>query len=83
MIGAIEKYNITIKNIYNWDEKGFLISQANTTQRIISREALDSNRIKYASQDRNREFINLLAYIRATNTIILLTLIYKGDSNTL
>ena len=83
MIGAIEKYNITADNIYNWDEKGYLIGQASATKRIMSCEALDSGRIKYASQDGNREFISLLACIRATGTAIPPTLIYKGDSNTL
>ena len=46
-------------------------------------EALVSCRIIYANQNRNREFISLLAYIRADGTILLPALIYKSDFSTL
>ena len=32
LITGIEKYNITADNLYNWDEKGFLIGQASSTK---------------------------------------------------
>ena len=65
MINGIEKYNITAENIYNWDEKGFVIGQASATKRVISKEALESGRITHASQDGSREFISLLVCISA------------------
>lgn len=68
---------------YNWDEKGFVIGQASATQRIISLEVLESGRITHASQDGSREFISLLACIRADGTALPPALIYKGDSGTL
>jgi len=40
LINGIEKYNITAKNIYNIDEKGFVIGFSNVVKRIISVEAL-------------------------------------------
>ena len=49
LIAAIEKYNITADNLYNWDEKGFLIGMVSATQRIMTLEALLSGRITHAS----------------------------------
>jgi hypothetical protein len=51
LLEKIEKYNITAENIYNWDEKGFLIGQANITKRVISKEALKSSRITKVAID--------------------------------
>ena len=35
----IEEYDIQIENIYNMDEKGFLIGIMNKTKRIFNKEA--------------------------------------------
>ena len=83
MAEKIEKYNITAENIYNWDEKGFIIGHASATQRIMSLEALKSGRIKYACEDGSREFISLLAYISADGIALPPSLVYKGDSSSL
>ena len=77
---SVEKYSITAKNIYNWDEKGFLIGQASATKRIMTREALERGRITAAAQDGSREFISLLACISADGKAIPPALIYKGES---
>ena len=55
----------------------------NTTQRIISLEALYSGRITHVSQDGNREFLSLLISICTDGSALPPALIYKGDSNTL
>ena len=83
MINGIEKYNITAENIYNWDEKGFVIGQASATKRVMSKEALESGQITHASQDGSREFISLLACISADGVALPPSLIYRGDSGTL
>ena len=83
LIGAIEKYHITAENIHNWDEKGFVVGQLGRTKRIMSKEAYQSGRIQYASQDGSREFISLLACISATGVALPPSLIYKGESSTL
>ena len=72
-----------MENLYNWDEKGFVIGQASATQHIMSLEALESGRITHSSQDGNREFIRLLACITADGTALPPALIYKGDSGVL
>src|SRR5438105_9621651 len=52
-------------------------------KRIMSREALRSGQILGARQDGSREFISLLACIRATGEAIPPALIYKGESHDL
>ena len=47
----------------------------------MSREAFEQGRIIRASQDRNREFITLLACINAIGAVLPLALIYKGESS--
>jgi hypothetical protein len=83
LISGIEKYHITAENIYNWDEKGFIIGISNVVKRIISKEALKSGRVRFAQQDGSREFISLLACICADGTHLPPALIYKGESHDL
>jgi hypothetical protein len=83
LIKGIEKYNITAKNIYNIDEKGFIISFSNVVKQIMSLEALQSSRITNTQTNRNQEFISLLTRICANRTSIPLALVYKGTSHDL
>jgi hypothetical protein len=79
----IEKYNISASNIYNVDEKGFLIGLSRATKRIISADALKSKRTTRASQDGSREFITLIASICADGSSLAPALIYQGASHDL
>ena len=83
MFAGIEKYYITPNQIYNWDEKGFILGFMHILQRIMPKEALKSGRIRSAIQDGNREFISLLACISAIRTALPPALIYQGSSNDL
>jgi DDE superfamily endonuclease len=80
LIEKVEKYNITGENMYNWDEKGFILGLAHAVKRIMSLYALKLGRIMGASQDGSREFISLLACIYADGTKLPPALIYKGES---
>ncbi|KAF8850344.1 hypothetical protein BDZ45DRAFT_196510 [Acephala macrosclerotiorum] len=80
---VIEKYHITADNIYNFDEKGFLIGMARTMKRIMSLEAYKSGRVTKNKQDGNREFISLLACVSAIGRAISLLLIYRGANSDL
>jgi hypothetical protein len=80
---AIEKYNLTAENIYNWDEKGFLIGVQRSTKRIMSKEACESGRVRQLAQDGSREFIFLLASVSAAGRALPPALIYKGKSRKL
>jgi DDE superfamily endonuclease len=79
LIRAIEKYNLTAENIYNWDEKGFLIGLCRALKRIMTRQAYESGRVKQAVQDGSREFISLLACVSAIGRRLPAALIYKGE----
>jgi hypothetical protein len=83
LIEGIEKYNITAENMYNCDEKGFLLGLAHAVKRIISIHARKTGRIMGASQDGSREFLTLLACICADGTKLPPALIYEGDSHDL
>lgn len=83
MAHAVTTYHILPENAYNWDEKGWVIGQAAATQRIMTKEALQSGRITQAAQDGSREFISLLAYCSAVGWLGSPTLIYKGTNNDL
>lgn len=52
---AVEKYRITGENIYNFDEKVFMIGVGITSARVMSLEEMRSGEIIGASQDGNRE----------------------------
>jgi len=80
---VIETYRITADNIYNFDEKGFLMGFGHTMKRIMTQEALKSGRIKKSKQDGSHEFISILACISAIGKWIPLLLIYKGESGDL
>ena len=79
LLYALESNLITAENIYNWDEKGFLIGFLKSIKRIISQDAYKSGRVRQAGQDRSREFISLLAYVFAISRKIPATLLYKGE----
>lgn len=44
-MSAVEKFRITGENIYNFDEKGFLIGVGVTSVRVITHEELRSSEI--------------------------------------
>ena len=81
MIQGIEKYNITADNLYNWDEKGFLLGFAHALKCIMTLDAVRAGQIMGASQDGSCEFLSLLACICADGTKLPPALIYQGESH--
>ena len=79
----IQKYRIKPSNLYNMDEKGFLIGICNTKRRIVSKKMLKNKKLLGASQDGSREFVSLLATICADGTALSPALIYEGKSHDL
>ena len=72
----IEEYNIQPQNMYNMDEKGFLIGHIQKTRRIFSKRTYESGAMRYVVQDGNREWITVVAAIYADRTVLSPTLIY-------
>ena len=61
----ITEYNIQLENMYNIDEKGFLIGFLKKVKRVFSKDAFTKGRVQNVSQDGNREWITILATICA------------------
>jgi hypothetical protein len=80
LLQAIEYNNITADNVYNWDEKGFLIRVIRAIKRIMSKEAYKSGRVIQAAHNGNREFITCLVYISAIGKRVPATLLYTSGS---
>ena len=79
----MNQHYITADNIWNIDEKGFLIGVAIKQCRIMSRKAFESGQCTHATQDRNREFLTLIACVNALGKALQPTLLYKGASRDL
>jgi hypothetical protein len=65
-------------NIYNVDEKGFLIGISTKMHRIMSRKAYEEGKCRQSRQDGNREFITLIIYVSAVGKALPPTLLYKS-----
>ena len=79
----VKKYKILPRNIYNMDEKGFLIGILIKIKRIFLREQANSGKLAGAAQDGNREWITVLACICADGTALSPSLIYQAVSGNL
>ena len=75
-----EEYKISADNIYNMDEKGFLIGKLQKTRRIIARELYERGSLAGAGQDGSREWITVVATTCADGTRLSPALIYKAIS---
>ena len=58
------------------DEKGFLVGMLIRVKRVFSKAAFESGKIKNIIQDRNREWITVIATIYVDGTTLLPGLIY-------
>ena len=76
----MERFHILPKNIYNFDEKGFLIGLARKCKRIVASAQLLMKQLIGASQNGNRENITLMTTICADGSRIPPVLIYQSES---
>jgi hypothetical protein len=74
------KYHVQPCNIYNWDEKGFMIGLLRTLKRVAPIESIKSGHKLGAVQDGSSEFISLLTCISASGKALPPALIYQGAS---
>jgi hypothetical protein len=70
---TIQKFDIIPPNIYNSNEKGFLIGLSRSSKRIVSTDAL-----KNKGTIGNQEFITLISAIWADGSRLAPTLIYQS-----
>jgi hypothetical protein len=79
----IEQYNLTPDQIYNMDEKGFMLGVSTKEQRIFTRRKYEQGGYKQHLQDENREWITTISCICANGTVISPALIYMAKSGNL
>jgi hypothetical protein len=76
----MSKYDVEARNIYNMDEKGFLLGILTRSKRVFSRRLYEEGKIKAHIQDGSREWITLLACICADGSHIEPSIIYQSAS---
>jgi hypothetical protein len=72
------QYNVQLEHTYNIDKKGFLISITGRSKRIFSRQMWESREKRALLQDSSREWITLLACVRAAGKALPPGIIYQG-----
>jgi hypothetical protein len=77
----IEQYNVLPENMYNMDEKRFLLGCLIKLYRIFSKKAWEDGHLNGVGQDGNRNWITVLATICADGTSIPPAIIYPSSSS--
>ncbi len=77
----VERFHILPSNIYNFDEKGFLVGVSRKKKRIVTAVLLFTKQLFGFSYDGSREFIILIISICADGSYIFLILIYKNEAS--
>jgi hypothetical protein len=76
----LQEYDLRPEDIYNMDEKGFLIGILAKGLRIFSKQKYKNGGLKQRIQDGNREWITSIACICADGTALSPGLIYQATS---
>jgi hypothetical protein len=79
----IKEYEIREEDIYDMDEKGFLIGILPKGKRVFSRRTYEREGFRQHLQDGNREWITTIACICADKTSLSPGLIYQAVSGNL
>jgi hypothetical protein len=82
MEALVQKHHIKPANMWNFDEKGFMLGICQATKRIVPVKHLQG-KCRGTVQDGSREFISVLACVNATGECLPPALIYQGDSGDL
>jgi hypothetical protein len=77
----ITQYDVETRNIYNMDEKGFLIGILTKMKRVFTRQRYEAGLRQQVIQDGNREWITTIACICADGSALRPALIYQAASN--
>jgi hypothetical protein len=76
--GKMEEYYILAENTYNMDEKGFMIRQTRRSKRVFSKELYKRKEVRDSLQDGLREWITVLACVRADGSALPPSLIFQA-----
>jgi DDE superfamily endonuclease len=76
---TIKEFNIHPSDIYNMDEKGFMVGMLQRTKVIISKYQI----AKYMMEPGNREWVSLIECISLDGRLLFLWVIFKGKKQNL
>jgi hypothetical protein len=76
----MQEYEVEAENVYNIDEKGFMLGTTGRFKRVFSKRLWQQKRTRQALQDSSREWISILACVCADRSKLSLGIIYKGKS---
>jgi hypothetical protein len=74
------EYEVEPENVYNMDEKGFLIGITGRSKRVFSKALWARKEVTAALQDGSKEWITVLACICADGVALPPALIYEGKT---
>ncbi|CAE7002770.1 Pogo transposable element [Pyrenophora teres f. teres] len=74
----ISEYHLEARDIYNMDEKGFLIGLIGRSKRIFSRRQWEKKEVRVSLQDGSREFLTVMACCCADGSSLPPALIYAA-----
>jgi hypothetical protein len=76
----IKEYNLGAKNLYNMDEKGFLMGLTGRSKRVFSKRMWTKKEVRASLQDGSREFMTLMAATCADESWLPPGLIYAAKN---
>ena len=76
----ITEYHLEARDIYNMDEKGFLIGLIGRSKRVFSRRQWEKKEVRASLQDGSREFLTVLACCCADGSSLPPSLIYAAKN---
>jgi uncharacterized protein (DUF849 family) len=76
----MQEYKVEEENVYNMDEKGFLMGITRRSKRAFSRQFWEQKRVSAALQDGSHEWITVLACVCADGQALHPALIFQGIS---
>lgn len=74
----IKEYNLEARDLYNMDEKGFLIGLTGRSKRVFSKRMWVKKEVRASLQDGSREFLTLMATTCADGSWLPPSLIYAA-----
>jgi hypothetical protein len=76
----IQQYQISEDDIYNMNEKGFLLGRLNKVRRIFSKDLKGSGKLLRAARDGSRDWLTVVATTCANGTALAPLLIYQSEA---
>jgi hypothetical protein len=76
----MREYKVEAENVYNMNEKGFLMGITGRSKRVFSRQFWEQKRVSAAFQDGSCEWITVMACVCADGQALPPALIFQGIS---